>query len=280
MGKSVIALSLLLTGCFQHIDYYTQVKDVCSFFPTMAYQRPDGEYTTLTPECFDRLSAIVPFDSSFDSAPANMRLKILEGFQALIGYPLALPPENKILGASPYSIPQSIVRDFAYAENPNKAAFNYVLNQFDQISYGGVGPTGISGNYLIKPDMTGKLTVFYHFFENAYVDRAFMKAQFLVHEARHGDGVWHVSCAAPDGSTVDCDQDLNGAYGIGASYLELVLHGSKASLTEYQRRLIALEICYSIKIHVRMLPSELGDLLNGTECSAIDTAWISQHEGI
>src|SRR4051794_29586880 len=103
IGAMIALTSFASLGCNQMVDYYSKVKDVCSY--TLPPERRFGDYavkTTLTPKCKAALEGVIPYDAdrdpSFANAPQGYKDKVTEAFQAIVAWPLRRSPENRILG--------------------------------------------------------------------------------------------------------------------------------------------------------------------------------------
>lgn len=270
--------ALVLTACPAGTgnDYYSDLvgqggKNPCDYrleggTPIVLDGDPALVSSTLRPECKEALEVILPFDESWDSAPAGLKNRVMEAFQILIGYPLAFPPDNRLLGAAPNAIPSQHVGIFApdrlpdaYApdypasDNMNQNIFNYVLNMIDVIHYA-PADGGADASYGV-PCIQRTMTI-YDFYWAAdattnLLKSLFLRAAVVVHEAHHGDGNFHVQC--PDTSDVSgfsCDPDMNGPYGLEAVYLHMLLYGGahleengKPILSNLDVSMIASDAC-------------------------------------
>lgn len=254
--------------------------------------------TYLTPECKAALESVIPYDGSWDDAPAGLKDKVSEAFQALIAYPLAIPEENTLLGARPRymgAIPQAHLDIFREYENPNQSIFNYVLNQIDTLKYAPTGDNLQNAQYVPAASLGGwrEMTVFDAFWDKdgvlgTFVD-PFTRAGTLVHEARHGDGILHVPCAAAtqrEGFT--CDADLTGPYGFEVSYLHFLLQGSgrcegagcKPLLPNTSLALIAREMTKVLQQCVVKLEPEIASVAFEREPRNTTAHWIKAREGL
>ncbi len=269
---------LLLTACpaLEGIDFYSDLADAnglnpCDYrleggTPVVPNGDPALVESTLRPECKEALEVILPFDESWTSAPAGLKNRVLEAFQILIGYPLAFPPDNKLLGAAPNAIPTQHVAIFAPDRLPdtygpaypasadmNQNIFNYVLNMIDVIHYA-PADGGANASYGV-PCLQRTLSIYdYYWSANATTNllkNPFLRAAVVVHEAHHGDGNFHIQC--PDTSDVsgfNCDPDMNGPYGLEAVYFHMLLYGGahreengKPILSNLDVSMIASDAC-------------------------------------
>lgn len=282
-----------MSACNAH-NFYAEVKDVCSY--TEQGQVVFGSTPPLPSihaDCKAALEAILPYDSTWSMAPAGLKDYTTQAFQALIAYPLELPPDNKLFGMSPFSIPQSFL-DFFHAEpNPNQAAFNHALNVIQTISY------DPSFNNVAVAQWTpynsvafwnGQLSVSASFggytrTNGVYFTTPVLNAAILVHEAHHGDGYFHFEC--PTTHDFGCEADLNGPYGHEISYLISVLHGSGNArpngqppiLSDTDVLVIGFQACSALK-RIFDLPADLANFRDMANCGALDAGYFILAEGL
>lgn len=317
--SGLLALAASIGACNPvDYDFYSEVAGPCDYrvrLENMVPTEPEEiRANTLTKECKAALDRVLLFDEeSFVKAPVGMRDKVMEAFQVLIGYPLGLPPEHRILGVAPYSIPLSAVCILApqlyrgeclYSgeaeENPdlNRNVFNYVLNQIDIIRF----VEGDEGSTVARyePDRETiserVLYVYSKFWNDDMVTNLlrnrFILASTLVHEARHGDEQLHTRCGSGD---FDCDTELGGPYGLDAIWKLALLHGSSQLKTEdgkdilrpLEVGLLGLDVCLTIAElpelggrRILRLPDELTSLVDATDCNSIKNRWVLEREGL
>jgi hypothetical protein len=282
-GAAWALLCVFLQGCAGDADPYSTVAPHCmGRDPWMGYYLFDPVLRTqtyLTPECKAALESVVPMDSSFDSAPEGMRDKVLEAFQAIVAYPIAVDPDDVLfLGSRPDvggAIPAYFLRIYQQWQNPNQALFNYILNHTDVIRYKD-RTNGKSAEYY--PTLSSeprKITIYNDFWSpddlDGYFRHPFGRAGTLVHEARHGDSLMHIRCARPTlfGSEQVCDSEFAGPYGFEAVYSKYLLRGSAAcigsgcapALPQLNVLLVGAGICLTVRKHLNHRWPELDALL-------------------
>ena len=248
----VFTFCALTTGCLSSGDPYSFIEPACSeLLPTTS--------SGLSQECKDALNEVLPFDqASFDSAPMGMKDKVLEAFQALSAFPFYLAPDQnsvfglrnsslvgpitlrhfEILGSETLLTPPRQRHDFRAL---NRAVFNYVVNKITVIRFQASGAAvetlasysnttdGGLGTLSITPSFWSSDQLYSTFF------RAPLRAAVLLHEARHGDGIFHVPCTSdPSEGGFFCDADYNGPYGVQIAYLLAVLRTGSAPLSDYR----------------------------------------------
>jgi hypothetical protein len=277
---ALVPLAAIAVGCTQ-TDYYSEVAGVCSYTVKGGIVFGEAaEKTSLTTACKSALENILPYDDSWKHAPTGMKDKVTEAFQALVGYPLKFPPENRILGVAPWSFTPWHHDAFAAEENHNKSIFNYVLNRINSIEYS--EENGTTSAFYCPSINGGTVTVYDAYWKDNllsfYYSGPALRAQTLVHEARHADGYIH-----PPGlcGGVPCDADLDGPYGFGVAYAEMLLHGSAHLLSTIDLLFIGVDLCVSLENNFSRLPPEVERLLKDFNCGTQATAkWIAEREGI
>ena len=283
----------LASACHIH-DHYSDVIDVCGYYPA------DPIYGSLTPECRKRLMEVIEYnEDSWEDAPPGLQDAVTAAFQALIGYPLAKPPGNKVFSLAPAdagAFPLDFYRIFEEWPDLNQSIFNYVLNQFDTIKY--EPPNELNEHFGAEATIAfsynlRQMTIFDGFYEGpdpVFSYNNFIRAGSLVHEARHGDGITHEPCderAEKYDGVFECDADFLGPHGLETAYLGFLLHGSGVSrfgeprlLTESQIRSIGRAMCRNIKMFILNPFDEVAELLKDVDCDEIDAEWVIQHEGL
>lgn len=294
-----LALAHAFSACGPDIDYYSQVKDACT------YSRPDAMVpyfnywdplrTTLTEECREALEDILPYDDSFDKAPPGFKNFVTQAFQVMVGYPIAFPDNGTIFGTRPSNaggIPIALSGLLINGANRNQNIFNYVMNQIDVIRYEEKQGTA---NAEMRPTIDGirTMTVFRQFWDPTQ-DFSILgvpteQVATIFHEVRHADGLWHLTCSEDTGGGFAglnaCDPELNGAYGWGSIFGLALIQGSieqeartgRASLSEQGMLLLAEDACVRLKYNVNRRYQELDDLLQPLNCYWIDEAWVREH---
>lgn len=297
-NASLFFLLLIASGCRPgNHDYYAEIMPACDYVVPDAGSRQmaDPTYTSLTPECKAALEEILPFDSSFDDASESFKDHVTEAFQFLAAYPMAMPPEGKVLGIRPDeagSIPLSLSTILMESDDWNRNAFNYVMNRIDTISYGGMD-THAAAKY--QTTLEGRfLKIYDGFFPvspvGALRSPLAIRATTLIHEARHGDDVRHFLCKSDDpdiDGRWDCDWDLSGAYGVDLGYLELLIHGSEARALEtgvrpiptYEIVRMGHSICHTLRRMITPTPVVFDQALP-ENCFDIDIDWMRDQEGL
>ncbi len=271
-GLTPLLFVLLLAGCSEH-DYYTEAKPVCDY--TVPGERvdqgPTPIETTLTPACKTRLESMLPFDDSWSGAPAGLKDRVTEAFQAVLAYPLKLPPENQLLGVAPHSFPDSFLDEIQAEETPMKSLFNHALNLIQTIHYvkslGNINAQFTPDNYIEVWD--GVLTIadgFGAMNEHPYYTTPLRRASTIVHEAHHADGYFHVSCG--DARGPECDADLNGPFGFAVLYKTMALQGSAKLLSDVDLALLEGQSCYTLQTRFKTLPPVLLEKLRGLDCQS------------
>lgn len=288
-----ITLGIFSSACHEH-DYFSEVAKVCQYYdePSVLLEEENLPIPTIKEECRKALEKILPFDESWASAPKGVKESVLHAFHVVIAYPLALPPQNRILGHAPYSIPLWSLRLIEQYENPNKSLFNHMLDTFQTIRFVSETKTspGVEAQWTPKIIFTnGYLSITERFLSDIYFGKAytggFARAGLLAHESRHGDGIFHESCE--DGS-FECDPQLSGAYGSQVFYWELILHGSGNKgphgkpplLNDLDILCLGSNICSLLKSRFSYLPKDLREFLESFECFGKDARFYSDAEGL
>lgn len=292
---SIFTSAVLLSACSgPSDDEYASVEKVCRF-PVPSIGRPfyddkDLASTYLTDDCKKALEAVIPFDEeSFASAPIGMRLRILEAFQAILAYPLAFPKNGAIFGVTSKKmgmIPSVFYEIFEAEEDYNKSLFNYVLDRTESIIYEpGDLSTGTEAEYNI---FERTITIYDYFvLENmSQFLNPLHHAAILIHEARHGDSFYHFLCPSPyDSRGLICDEEINGPYGLQATYLTTALHGSFTDTTYALPNTVvylnSFEVCSVLKKRIKTLPTELAAFIASIEdCEKISVQNVLEWEGL
>lgn len=290
-----ISLSLctfFLVSC-QTVDSNTlfeQLRATCGPAQTdeevfISVLRP--EQTRYSSECLNILDAALPIDHlSFAQARSGLKEHVLEGFAGLALTPIAMPPDNRILGTSPLeagAIPLAFWRIFEGdpGSNLNQNAFNYVVGKFVSIRF--------VDNQLtnLRAEFNGgrELIIYPKFWEaDSYWTNYHMPygaSATLLHEARHGDTIAHVVCP-PDSRNAgqsECDPEIKGAFGMGLVYPELILQGSRHLLADFSLKMLGWLMCVTVQISLDTY-EEIEGLFRGRDCELDSTAdWIKKQEG-
>jgi hypothetical protein len=302
LSALLLGLAALGSGCMLSVDDpYSKVKPFCSDpDPWVGRSQADGFPTTyLSAECKKALESVIPYDASLDKAPTGFKDKITEAFQALVAYPIAVPLDNTLFGASPAragAIPYSFIKLLQEErwENPNQALFNYILDRVGKFSYQEESPDGHDAQYSFRT-----ITLFRDVWdpEKDKSDRMrnpFNRIALLVHESRHGEGhLSHVECedkerpAASSDSEEStrhgkqCDSELDGPYGFGILYLKSVLHGSGTCEEESPGagcvpilfpasvQKIGEEMCNMIQNKINHPFAELQETIKNVDCESL-----------
>ncbi len=210
-------------------DYWTSLEAEDGTNPCVV-----TDIRTLSPDCAAALESNLPFDETWEDAPAGLKSDVLRAYQTLATLELDLPPDGTLFGVAENALPvqhaclldafycSGIGGESADAPSPADAprrAFNYVLNQVDVITYKADPPEGQSwdASYHGFAFVNRVMSIYSNFAGTGPL----AGAALLMHESHHGDGYTHVECLGPGGQ--NCDADLNGPYGIGASYIEMAL---------------------------------------------------------
>lgn len=283
MGGLILAAPLLTSCENADRDFYSEVIDACDYKPTLwgLYDwSPSYEETTLTPACQAALEGILPFDEeSFAKAPRGFKNKIMEAFQTLLSFDLALPAENTIFGTHPAgagAIPQVWLNIARRDPNMKKAFFNYVLQSVDELRFNPKTDSGHSAYYWVE-DGIRVISFYPTFWEPGDLDAQYrlpiQNASILIHEARHGDGISHTTC--PGSTTGDpffCDRDLNGPYAINLLYPMFVAYGNADWIRSDTLRwwamgqIQSITSCRYIQATFQHVPPELTALMRGRDC--------------
>ncbi len=244
---SLPALSGACVG--SDLDFYAEVIQACDYRTAKTEIFAEDEtLTSLTPECKEMLEIYLPYDESWDGAPAGLKDKVTEAFQVLLAYPLELPPENRVLGEMPWAMPTKplcMIAPELYedcpsphekTDHPNMArnVFNYVMSRIATITYEppmeGEGKSASLTPDLIRSHGEGYLLSITDNFWSGSSDffmTPFRRASILVHESWHGDSRTHTLCSHEDAGTgFNCDADMTGPYGVETIYGLSLLHGS------------------------------------------------------
>lgn len=248
---ALMALAAQATACVSptgETDPYSMVASVCMTQDPLMGQDLSATpeklvQTYLTPECRTALLGVIPYDSTWATAPTGMQDKVTEAFQAIIAYPLLVDPnDSKYLGTSPQiagAIPLAFYDIYQEYPNPNQSLFNYILTHTDVITYGG-NNNNIDASYV--PSVTSeprKITIFEGFWNQGWWQEKyrnpFLRASTLAHEARHGDTILHLLCEPSynneSASSWECDPELQGPYGFAGTYMKFLIHGSGTCAT-------------------------------------------------
>ena len=250
---------------------------------------PDQTGLFIEKDCADALTAILPFDSSFENAPQGLKNRVIEAFATLLAYPLRIPEKNQLFGIAPQIggvFPTSLMQVARASTDPNRALFNYVVNQVDVIEWREKSAEGFTAHFGV--DLTETQGVRIMTVYNSYWTRdegldstifPFFRASTLVHEARHSDGYFHLGCTTVhDGA--DCDSDLSGPYGFQLAYLHFLLAGSGDLLhgDEITLKKIGYLIFRRSKQRINHLPKELRRFLDSHDETEIDEAWLRKYQ--
>ena len=319
LKKSLLLINLILiSGCYEFIyfaeDPYSLVVDECNYVydgGSQSESEDNPHPPLLTDGCREALESVLPFDENFDKKENKLlKEKAIEAFQVLVGYPLGFPPNYSILGVAPYSIPLTFHCILFPEDHPeacpdstkqfsdfniNQNLFNYVVNQIKTITFSDEGESkNLVTIAMFHASFTkGTLTLFpsFGYRDNGYTLLSpFERAGTLIHEARHGDGYYHVACPEQpyEDETFTCDEELNSAMGIKIIFDEMLLHGSaplvtknnNSILSDWDIYLMAYRNCYTLKNRILNLPPELNELLDQTICHETDHHWLLDQEGI
>ncbi len=290
----MLAAAGMLTSCSEH-DYYADVVEACDYIPERwgFYDAwPSYQKTTLTPECKSALEATLPFDeASFALAPEGFKDKVMEAFQALVAFPLALPPDLGVLGARPPdagAIPLAFLKIFKSDPNMNRGLFNYVAGSADALFYDAQPSSDHTAYYSIS-DGIRAITFYPDFWKPIHGDARyrlpFSDASVLLHEARHGDGGSHSACRTDDREF--CDRDLSGPYGMNLIYPMLVAYGNVSQIRTNPAQWWSFgdqnseSACYHIQTAFLSVPPEVAATVEGRDCSADRSAqWYFDRLGI
>lgn len=244
--------------------------------------------TYLTKECRDLLEDIIPFDETFESAPIGLKERIMEGFQAMVAYPLEFPDKGALFGVtSPKMgmIPADFYRIFEEDDDYNKSIFNYVLNKTETLTYLPKGATvGRLAEYSIPEK---KMTIFDLFWQEnmAQFLNPINSASTLIHEARHGDGYTHFLCSSSETNGMICDEEIGGPYGLQAVYFVMALHGSYTdpdyALPPQVVMLNGLSTCAILTKRIFSLPTALSNFFaTAPACEDMNASNILEWEGL
>jgi hypothetical protein len=294
------------------IDYWSEVMPACDYLieggtPLDVSEKARSK-TTLRPECREALELALPLDESLDLAPPGMKDRVLEAFQILAAYPLALPPEGRILEVAPASIPAAQLCMLGAPECPaqhrpssgaweagnyRKNLFNLVANSFDLIGYDpdGAGDLSARNDFELGAGLNGRSLWIHSLFwsEDAVSELTtgpFGRAAILVHEAAHSGGVMHTHCGTSEGFA--CDADLGGAHGFSIVYRTLLLRGSgdlqlesgAYVLSKLDLMNLGLQNCRLLKERIDVLPPGLEALVTESGCQGIGARWIVEREDL
>ena len=286
-----LILTVMINACSPSDPDLSAILAACNYTleTRLVLSDDDAIKTTLTPKCEAAL-AILPFENSgdmgFDKAPVGMKLKVMEGFQAIIGYPLALPSHNAIFGVSPNSIPLWHLNIINSAETMNKSILNYVLNQIHTIRYSRLPDGNAAAQYTVKLDLSGVLIIYPSFWKKGNWDYSitypFERASTLIHEARHGDSIYHPTCVG------GCDNNLMGPYGMNITYGELLLHGSGTRhadgkppiLSDGDVKFIGVKLCRRLTDRIDFLPPELSLKMKTIDCNELEASDFAKLENL
>ena len=296
-SANLLALSMLIllaiNGCSTQ-DYYTQVVTPCN------YLQAPGTYTSkltaagapaaqIRPDCKTALEKILPFDSSWVTAPDGAKDKVTEAFQAILAYSLALPPQDMILNVAPYSIPLWHLTLFQSEETPQKSIFNHIVNLVQTITYSAVVGANFTAQYTPKVDLGGLLTISSLFAsQDGEYTGSFVRAATIIHEARHGDGYFHSQCP-PDvaNGIFECDPELAGPYGIEVTYYQMLLqaNGNKTAiapspLSDIDIGQIGTNMCANLQQMIQLEPEDLATLVTTSGCQGQSAAWFIKQENL
>lgn len=258
---AAILSTMFLSSC-GYVDFYEEVEAPC---------KKNFE------ECHKAVRQILPFNySTFQEAPWWFTREISKAFAVVAYYPLKYPPENRILGVAPYSIPLWHTRILNREDPHHKSLFNYLLNNIQEIRYE-VPATDEShaAYYLPNWSLDGVVT----FYSDGIYEgiSEFNLAALVIHEARHGDGYFHAKCPA---GNRDCDYDLIASEGLSITFLEMLIHGSHHILSKGRVVALGRKICELLKDDLLRLPAELKELVEQTACGSIDWDWLKAQEGL
>jgi hypothetical protein len=297
MSFCILLLGFSFSACNEPYPY-SEAFTLCNYTVQSLPAPSSTPHTSLTAECKTALEKIIPYHhESFKDAPPGFKNQITEAFQALIGYKLAFPKKNEILGAMPKhsgAIPLAFWEILESEETPNKSLFAYVLNQVDEIRYEeGISNRTAGAKYSIHPSTRLRRVTFFKGFigpessQSTYYE-AYARASTLVHEARHGDGMPHILCDGPINSLLNetdqkkCDSELTGSYGLQAIYFWMLIQhyqGNPENWTRYHLDSFLMKtgkrVCEIIKHRVLNIYPELDALLQGTDCAQdVDPDWV------
>jgi hypothetical protein len=294
-SQALTGLAVLVCGALSSCgstDYYSQVVTACGYTPTSE--------SSLTPDCQKALEQVLVFDeSSWNQAPTGYKQKVLEAFQALIGYPLVIPADNKLLGISPPNsgvIALAQLETFTEVPNPNQAIFNHILNLTDKIYFDPNDPHAARfAKDTLNPfsSRPRHLTIYPSFWDaqdpSHLTPYAVMRAAILVHEAGHAEGYFHEYCSSGVfAGSFSCDADLSGPVGYAAAYIHFVMQGSAIAQIKTGKPILlsggavsALSFysCDTLEFAVFTKPEALATMLDNMVCDLdADYNWLMKQE--
>lgn len=279
-------------------DYYSEVIKDCNYMVkgeiVYGLEPPAAQ---LRARCKTALETILSdrYDETWGDAPPLLKDKVTEAFQALVAYPLAFPPENRIFGLAPYSIPLSFIESATYYErNPMQSLFNKAFWNIDRITR---IPSFPRSSAQWTPDfwhgglqlIDGVLTIadsFGDYDKNEFYTSPVIRASILVHETRHGDGIWHEPCK--DTGIRECDADFNGPYGHAISYMAMLLeaggraqfNGSAPLLSSYDIMKLGERMCATLANKFWHIPEELERFTNFYDCDTLTSEQVKNLAGL
>lgn len=279
-------LSALLAGCATD-DYYSQAIDACNFIPPLGhhYDYLIDKDNPKAPGCRTAIESVFKFDESFDLAPPKFRLRVLEALHALLVFPLAYPPENRILGRGPDTFTASFLHLFP-PEQPtqfNRAAFNYIANRINSIRFVADGG-GKAGRYGIDHSLIGGVMTLHAPFwdpsDDFTTDSVFRRAAVLFHESRHGGKIFHVRCSANTDN--DCDSGFDGPYGYQVQIIEMFLRGSHTLMDINEIAGLGHTICAIVQGSIDSGPADLkADFVDKINCAEVaNGTWTKAQENL
>jgi hypothetical protein len=292
-------------------DFWSEIISACDYQVaggSSLQNRTEPETPpSLRSDCAQALERILPFDESFTQAPSGMKERVLEGFQVLAAYPLALPREGRILGKSRGGIPAIHLCAIGAPSCPpalrpespafelgnyRKNLFNAVVNAFEMITYDPSDNRAQASNgFHLAAGVNGRVLAIHPPFWNTESVNELFKGSFgragtLVHEAWHSEGFFHSLC--PDSGRPECDAELSGSYGFSVTYNTLLIQGSAGVhlpggapiLSNLDLMGLGYQTCSTLKKRVLNLPRELKELIESKDCLSVTADWTLAAEGI
>jgi hypothetical protein len=281
IGFRILPIScLVLSGCVglqpdAGYDWYGELPDECFAIPLA---EPCREY-------FDRT---LPFSEETFAGYPDLRARVIEAFHVLAAHPIEPPPEGRIFGVAPRSVPlahlctlfPSLHADDCRLTGPERhwthrqAIYNFVRGRVDRIDHRPDKPfTAHFTIDLVTNEQVLSVT--------SYLEiEPLLAAGTLVHEAKHGEVNLHVTCpSGPFKDSFACDAELAGMYGLQAVYLLALVRGGADLLTDDQVAALGSDACASISYHVLNYPDELRTLLKSRFCW-LSARWVREQLGL
>jgi hypothetical protein len=280
--------ALLSSGCVAagNDDVYSRVEPHCmdpvpQLGELVEPKEPTQGETYLTFECREALEAELNFDEeSFKRARPGFKERVLEAYHALIAYPLVIPEKNELLGVSkPRAgiIPLDHIKIFRAGDSPNQAIFNFVANRLLEISYG--EETETRWATYKWPNRIQIHSAFWADGDSQHRRDPFMRTATLVHEAYHAQGTFHEICETT--GALDCDPELQGAYGFELIYFHFLLRGSGPALEPRNLMHIASYMGNTLKQAIND-HSDFDEALSEVDLGNCDSLieWITRREAV